>query len=407
MITQLVGKGDALKDGKETGQEVLKRAGQAAVVGTMAGGAALAVGKMGVGAARSVAGTISNSKTAQALQEKAGRGVNALRTRAGNFAGRVSDRWDASRVGQWTDRQATRASEWGGRRRAGLSNRVTNAKNFLEDEVLTNPKVQGVLSGTRTTAHYGKQAIKGAVAGAKNIRNDLKDNMDPKSIAETKDAIQNLFGGIVKTTGVHKQIEDLVGADAMPFEKGFSKYYRAFTGEKVGSAKKDDEKAKAKQAQEAQASEVQKAMQKDLKDMTRDIVDALKNLNVNTVTITGVGDSPLSGVGASTPGEVGYYPEGTYSTNTSAQSQTPGRTQVEGQVDVNSDAIVNAVNEVKNAINTTDANIRSKLNALTIGMGMVSEAIRTTASETQKAVKDVENATTRVKDAVNDQNEKK
>ena len=47
MITQLVGQGDALKDGEETAKEVRKRVGQTAAVGAMGAGVALG----GVGAA--------------------------------------------------------------------------------------------------------------------------------------------------------------------------------------------------------------------------------------------------------------------------------------------------------------------------------------------------------------------
>ena len=69
LITNLVGQGDALKDGADTGKEVMKRVGQTAAIGALGAGAALKVGQAGLGVARNVGSTIANSSTVQGARE--------------------------------------------------------------------------------------------------------------------------------------------------------------------------------------------------------------------------------------------------------------------------------------------------------------------------------------------------
>ena len=417
MITQLVGQGDALKDGKETGQEVLKRVGQTAAIGAVGAGAALKIGQAGLGVARSVGGTIARSDTVGAIKQGVGSSIHSLRNKASEWYtgtefghNRQEKKATEGFAAMFGDPDAeVNRSRWENFK--GSHQKLTNAgKKFSRGaHWVADPLVSGVSETFKGAADEARGIGKWASGGLRNIREDLANNPELQGVGgadgskkQAKEAVQNLFGGVVKTTGVHKQIEDLVGADAMPFEKGVSKYYRAITREKVGSEKKEDEKKKVAEAQVAQADAVQKAMQNDLKAMTKDIVDALKNLNVNTVTITGVGEGVPSG-GTTRASGSDYYPEDAYVTTTSAETQSSNKTQIEGQVDVNSEAIVSAINEAKNAINTTAGNITSRLNALSAATFAVGDKIESTGKETRQAVENVKSATDNVADKIKEQ----
>lgn len=86
MITQLVGQGDALKDGADTSKEVAKRLGQTAAVGVAGAGLAIKGAKLGKAVAGSVGGTLANSKTGKAISAKAHGAAGALKDKAGNWS---------------------------------------------------------------------------------------------------------------------------------------------------------------------------------------------------------------------------------------------------------------------------------------------------------------------------------
>ncbi len=409
MITQLVGQGDALKDGKETGQEVLKRVGQTAAIGAVGAGAALKIGQAGLGVARSVGGTIARSDTVGAIKQGVGSSIHSLRNKASewytgtefghNRQEKKATEGFAAMFGD-PDAQVNR-SRWENFK--GNHQKLTNAGNKFSRGAhwVADPLVSGVSETFKGAADEARGIGKWASGGLKNIKADLANNPELQgfggvdgSIKQAKDSIQNLFGGVVKTTGVHKQIEDLVGADAMPFEKGASKYYRAITGEKVGSEKKADEKKKAAEAQVAQADAVQKAMQNDLSQMTDAIVKAIKNINMQGATVT-FSDVAIDEKGNPVfpgTGEVG-------AAKTSAVTENKeGKTEVQGKVDINSEQIVNAINSLKESINTTDANIGARLTALAAGMAIIGNKIETGTREITGAVDKTEKATKDVGD---------
>ena len=116
MITQLVGQGDALKDGADTMKEAKKMAGQAAGAAIHAGGLAVA----GVRGVAGVAKTVAGSPAATRLKEK-----------ASDAKGWVGDKWD-----DYVDnsRGSTDKSHWVGRRAANRRDRIAKDDIYINQE---------------------------------------------------------------------------------------------------------------------------------------------------------------------------------------------------------------------------------------------------------------------------------
>ena len=111
MITQLVGQGDALKDGEETAKEVRKRVGQTAAIGLGAGAlaakGAMAVGgavKMAGGAAKDLGSKAWNSGPVTSARDK-------ISDKAHSVAGGVSGYVGGSRIGRAVGNFANRKTD--------------------------------------------------------------------------------------------------------------------------------------------------------------------------------------------------------------------------------------------------------------------------------------------------------
>lgn len=123
MITQLIGQGDALKDGADTAKEVKKLAGQAA--GATLHGAAIA--KAGVTSAVGVGKTLAGSPAGQKLKQKAGDAKAAV---SGKIENHIANSDGAISTGIRNQRQ--KRSE-----RLAADNKFVNTKqgaNRLEQE---------------------------------------------------------------------------------------------------------------------------------------------------------------------------------------------------------------------------------------------------------------------------------
>lgn len=116
MITQLVGQGDALKDGADTAKEAKKMAGQA--TGAAIHGAGLVVA--GAKGAAAVAGTVARSPAGQKLKEAAGDAVA----------------WGAGKREDYINnsRGSTDLRHWYGRRVANRRDRIATDDTYVDQE---------------------------------------------------------------------------------------------------------------------------------------------------------------------------------------------------------------------------------------------------------------------------------
>ena len=436
LITNLVGQGDALKDGADTGKEVMKRVGQTAAIGAMGAGAALKVGQAGLGVARNVGSTIANSSTVQGAREwlnsgEERKGARAFRTFMGTETrsdrmlnsmaslrdkakGGLSsgaDKIRNSRIGQGVSSGVQSISDWG-----------SNAKEAVRDYVETNPYVQGMMSGGRYAAHLGQKAVSGATkagdwvsGGVSNIRQNIaKDENVSGLIKNATKGLTGVTGATLKASGIAGTVHGLFDDGAIPFADQASAVYKKYTGIKEGKAKKDADDADAAEAMIKQAqttssmtrdqlmgvNDTNRAEMSDvnMRTLTDAIVDAIKNININggTVTVSGYDSEGEPIRDPLRPGEP---------MRAETSATTEQKAEVHGKVDVNSEQLVNALNEVKNAINNTDKSISNRLGAMLVGIAAVQRSVQDNTRENKSSMEKVEKATQKVAEAVKDKGE--
>ena len=254
MITQLVGQGDALKDGADTSKEVAKRIGQTAAVGVAGAGLAIKGAQLGAGVARSVGTAVANSKTADrvrsgagALRDKVSAKVAPQRSWYRNMERNGIDPELAAMIGV-TPPDKGRMEAWVGRRAESMSNRRDRLSNWAGDQrdrvhdwgdrhgvnqAVANARQRAVNAGgwvkntrvaraTSNVAHNiatnAPGAINATVTSAKvNLDQVKKDNAQNwKSFAETGQEFNKLWGSVTGLTGFYKQMESddaVIGGD--------------------------------------------------------------------------------------------------------------------------------------------------------------------------------------------------
>ena len=431
LITNLVGQGDALKDGADTGKEVMKRVGQTAAIGAMGAGAALKVGQAGLGVARNVGSTIANSKTVQGAKEKVGSGVQNLRNK-------TSEWYTKTNFGH--SRQEKKAAEgfaamFGDPDAEVNRSRWQNFKDKHEGVANVSNKLSNV--GNRVSggvSNIGSKVSSGATkagswvsGGVSNIRQNIaKDENVSGLIKNATKGLTGVTGATLKASGIAGTVHGLFDDGAIPFADQASAVYKKYTGIKEGKAKKDADDEDAVKAMQNQANataaataaalspELQKvnygsSAQKDkdgnvtfedMPSLIKQVLDAIKNLNVYQPTMTVQEGDYDSATGMPNPeyqrpGEV----------NTSAVTEQ--KSEVHGKVDANvsSEQLVNALNEVKNAINNTDKSISNRLGAMLVGIAAVQRSVQDNTRENKSSMEKVEKATQKVAEAVKDKGE--
>ena len=432
LITNLVGQGDALKDGADTGKEVMKRVGQTAAIGAMGAGAALKVGQAGLGVARNVGSTIANSKTVQGAKEKVGSGVQNLRNK-------TSEWYTKTNFGH--SRQEKKAAEgfaamFGDPDAEVNRSRWQNFKDKHEGVANVSNKLSNV--GNRVSggvSNIGSKVSSGVTkagswvsGGVSNIRQNIaKDEKVGGLIKNATKGITGVTGATLKASGIAGTVHGLFDDGAIPFADQASAVYKKYTGIKEGKAKKDADDADAAEAMQKQANstaaatatalspELQKvnygsSAQKDkdgnvtfedMPSLIKQVLDAIKNLNVNTTTIQYEGEPATQDDWA----RAGGYAPDTQVENTGAASEQ--KSEVHGKVDANvsSEQLVNALNEVKNAINNTDKSISNRLGAMLVGIAAVQRSVQDNTRENKSSMEKVEKATQKVAEAVKDKGE--
>ncbi len=148
MITQLVGQGDALKDGADTAKEVAKKAGQTAAIAAGGAGLAMKGAQMGIKVAGVVGGSVRGSRMAGYLSNKAGQGVAGLK-KAASWAG-------GTRVGQAAI-HAGQAVKGGATAAGGF---VAGKARALGHYVASSAPAQAIAGGARFVA--GKAVATGS-----------------------------------------------------------------------------------------------------------------------------------------------------------------------------------------------------------------------------------------------------
>ena len=437
LITNLVGQGDALKDGADTGKEVMKRVGQTAAIGAMGAGAALKVGQAGLGVARNVGSTIANSKTVQGAKEKVGSGVQNLRNKTSewytktNFGHSRQEKKAAEGFAAMfgdPDAEVNR-SRWQNFKDkhegvANVSNKLSNVGNRVSGGVSNiGSKVSSGVTKAGDWVSGGVSNIRQNLKKDETLFGDGKDN--PGLIKNATEGLTGLAGAASQASGIHGSFKSLVDDGAVPFEKQVTALYSKYFGEDLGSAKKASEKAKAEKQTQAQANataaataaalspELQKvnygsSAQKDkdgnvtfedMPSLIKQVLDAIKNLNVNTTTIQYEGEPATQDDWA----RAGGYAPDTQVENTGAASEQ--KAEVHGKVDANvsSEQLVNALNEVKNAINNTDKSISNRLGAMLVGIAAVQRSVQDNTRETKSSMEKVEKATQDVVDRIKKQ----
>ena len=432
LITNLVGQGDALKDGADTGKEVMKRVGQTAAIGAMGAGAALKVGQAGLGVARNVGSTIANSKTVQGAKEKVGSGVQNLRNK-------TSEWYTKTNFGH--SRQEKKAAEgfaamFGDPDAEVNRSRWQNFKDKHEGVANVSNKLSNV--GNRVSggvSNIGSKVSSGATkagswvsGGVSNIRQNIaKDENVSGLIKNATKGLTGVTGATLKASGIAGTVHGLFDDGAIPFADQASAVYKKYTGIKEGKAKKDADDEDAVKAMQNQANataaataaalspELQKvnygsSAQKDkdgnvtfedMPSLIKQVLDAIKNLNVNTTTIQYEGEPATQDDWA----RAGGYAPDTQVENTGAASEQ--KAEVHGKVDANvsSEQLVNALNEVKNAINNTDKSISNRLGAMLVGIAAVQRSVQDNTRENKSSMEKVEKATQKVAEAVKDKGE--
>ena len=232
MITQLVGQGDALKDGAETGKEVVKRAGQTAAIGVAGVGMAYKGAKF----AGAVGSKVYNSKTGKAIRGKA----NELKDAA---KGKLGDGWDkvtgalgdtaiggaiGGKVANIRKKRADKKLErdmFESYREKGFKNAELFRGSWTDEQVDRFAKFNKRQDAKDKIMNAGG-AIKnkglGAVNFAKNLKNDktlFNDGSDgkPKGLwnqfAEAGQDFNKLVANVTGYLPFYKQME---GDDAVP-----------------------------------------------------------------------------------------------------------------------------------------------------------------------------------------------
>lgn len=244
MITQLVGQGDALKDGADTSKEVAKRIGQTAAVGVAGAGLAVKGAKLGMAVGRSVGSTVRNSKTGQRIEG----GARAL---AGKASEKIGD--TAHSVGTWargtrtaqalgSAATATKNAITGSRPGKWVGRRTDSVRNFKQErERFANYRAMGYdtapswmsaetqdkyNSWLKRQAAYDKvKATPGVAKGFadtvySNAKRDItyigKDGKETnmwRDFAGTGQDFNKLVGGVTGFTSWYKQMES---DDAVP-----------------------------------------------------------------------------------------------------------------------------------------------------------------------------------------------
>ena len=251
-----------------------------------------------------------------------------------------------------------------------------------------------------------------------------KDENVSGLIKNATKGLTGVTGATLKASGIAGTVHGLFDDGAIPFADQASAVYKKYTGIKEGKAKKDADDADAAEAMQKQANataaataaaispELQKvnygsSAQKDkdgnvtfddMPSLIKQVLEAIKNINVYQPTMTVQEGDYLGGIPNpeyQRPGEV----------NTSAVTEQ--KSEVHGKVDANvsSEQLVNALNEVKNAINNTDKSISNRLGAMLVGIAAVQRSVQDNTRENKSSMEKVEKATQKVAEAVKDKGE--
>ena len=335
----------------------------------------------------------------------------SLRDKAKGGLSSGADKIRNSRIGQGVSSGVQSISDWG-----------SNAKEAVRDYVETNPYVQGMMSGGRYAAHLGQKAVSGATkagdwvsGGVSNIRQNIaKDENVSGLIKNATKGLTGVTGATLKASGIAGTVHGLFDDGAIPFADQASAVYKKYTGIKEGKAKKDADDADAAEAMIKQAqttssmtrdqlmgvNDTNRAEMSDvnMRSLTDAIVDAIKNININggTVTVSGYDSEGEPIRDPLRPGEP---------MRAETSATTEQKAEVHGKVDVNSEQLVNALNEVKNAINNTDKSISNRLGAMLVGIADVQRSVQDNTRENKSSMEKVEKATQKVAEAVKDKGE--